>query len=141
MAQFIIRRAAEADIRIDAPLPILALLSGFRPTHCGSRLLPSSAQPRQMALAAPMPNEQLAKQPTHHHRTFVPEGFVNQSTFQPPAEIDCPRCGAKARWSPPTRAAGAGWESDYECANGHRLNLVSKPKQVTNPDLNGRGDR
>lgn len=49
--------------------------------------------------------------------------------YRPPPSVSCPRCGAPATWLPPARRAGEGWEADFECENGHRLQLLSKPKR------------
>ena len=54
--------------------------------------------------------------------------------FVPPASLSCPRCGTIATWHPPARrTASGGWEADFSCVNGHRLQIFSKAKRPADP--------
>lgn len=47
-----------------------------------------------------------------------------------PPPVTCPRCGKPATWRPPARPGkNGGWAADFECENGHHLEVFSKPKR------------
>lgn len=54
---------------------------------------------------------------------------MEAAEYLPPSSVRCPRCGAPATHRPRARRAGEGWEADFECDNGHRPQLLSKPKR------------
>jgi hypothetical protein len=58
------------------------------------------------------------------------DGQMKDPTFRLSSpSIDCPRCGGKAAWRRPVmKAVGMSWQLEYECANGHRLTVLTKPK-------------
>ena len=51
-----------------------------------------------------------------------------RSEHTPPAGLACPRCGAKTVLQSSAEAKDGSSEARLVCANGHELQLFSKPK-------------
>ena len=54
---------------------------------------------------------------------------MTDQSYTAPESLACPRCDAVATLRSGTRRiAGMGWQTDFDCPNGHRLELFSKPR-------------